>query len=198
MSKAREATVSAPRAEEILRVARRVFLSYGFQRASMMDVARGAELSRAGLYRYYAGKEELFRAVLVDLHESLLSRTQAEAAKVEERGVEATLVAVFDAYVGEFVREYGGLPHSEELYEAGGRLCGDVFADSKERFLRTVSGVLRQAAKRGEIEIASPSRGAALLHASVSGLKQLPAGRGGFAKDLADLVGMFVRGLAVR
>ena len=198
MSTAIGSKESSTRGSGILLVARRIFLSYGFKRTSMMDIARAAELSRAGLYRYYSSKEELFREVVVDLHESLLAQAEAEAVRAQERGIEATLVSIFDAYIGEFVREYGGLPHNEELYEVGGRLCGDVLTKSRQRLLHSVANVLRQAARRGEIQVASASRAATLLHASVSGLKQLPPGKGGFSKDLRDLVNLFVQGLAVR
>ena len=51
---------------QILDGARRVFLSMGFDGASMNEVARAAGVSKGTLYVYFASKEELFAALLRD------------------------------------------------------------------------------------------------------------------------------------
>ena len=51
---------------QILDGARRVFLSTGFDGASMNEVARAAGVSKGTLYVYFASKEELFAALLRD------------------------------------------------------------------------------------------------------------------------------------
>lgn len=51
---------------QILDGARRVFLSMGFDGASMNEVARAAAVSKGTLYVYFASKEELFAALLRD------------------------------------------------------------------------------------------------------------------------------------
>ncbi|MGI3902026.1 MAG: TetR/AcrR family transcriptional regulator [Janthinobacterium lividum] len=51
---------------QILDGARRVFLSLGFDGASMNEVARAAAVSKGTLYVYFASKEELFAALLRD------------------------------------------------------------------------------------------------------------------------------------
>ena len=49
---------------QIIDGARRVFLSTGFDGASMNEVARAAGVSKGTLYVYFASKEELFAALL--------------------------------------------------------------------------------------------------------------------------------------
>lgn len=51
---------------QILDGARRVFLSVGFDGASMNEVARAAGVSKGTLYVYFASKQELFAALLRD------------------------------------------------------------------------------------------------------------------------------------
>ena len=51
---------------QILDGARRVFLSTGFDGASMNEVARAAGVSKGTLYVYFASKQELFAALLRD------------------------------------------------------------------------------------------------------------------------------------
>ncbi len=51
------------RREEIVQAAERVFFSNGFDKATMDDIAEGAELSKGTLYLYFKSKEDLHMAV---------------------------------------------------------------------------------------------------------------------------------------
>jgi AcrR family transcriptional regulator len=61
---------AAPRNEggakrrQIMDGARKVFLSAGFDGASMNDIARAAGVSKGTLYAYFSSKEELFEAII--------------------------------------------------------------------------------------------------------------------------------------
>src|SRR5215470_7191783 len=62
------------KAESILAAAKRSFLTAGFGTVSMDTIAREAGVSKATVYAHFAGKEELFGAV-IDLEcEALNSR----------------------------------------------------------------------------------------------------------------------------
>ena len=52
------------KAESILAGAKRAFLTGGFGAVSMDTVAREAGVSKSTVYAYFAGKEELFGAVI--------------------------------------------------------------------------------------------------------------------------------------
>lgn len=56
--------VTSSREEEILDAALRVFLRFGYRKASMDEVARGASLSRQGLYLHFSSKQALFHATI--------------------------------------------------------------------------------------------------------------------------------------
>src|SRR5882757_7154862 len=49
---------------QIVEGARQVFLSAGFDGASMNDIARAAGVSKGTLYAYFASKDELFEAII--------------------------------------------------------------------------------------------------------------------------------------
>src|SRR3984893_12837147 len=49
---------------QIVSGARAVFLSQGFDAASMNDIARAAGVSKGTLYVYFKDKEELFQAIV--------------------------------------------------------------------------------------------------------------------------------------
>ena len=57
------------RTESIIDAAERVFFSKGFETATMMDIAKNAELSKGALYLYFHSKNELCMAIL---HRSLI------------------------------------------------------------------------------------------------------------------------------
>jgi AcrR family transcriptional regulator len=55
----------------ILLAARRVFARDGYVETRMSDVAEEAKTSNGGLYRYFPNKQELFAALIADLHTEL-------------------------------------------------------------------------------------------------------------------------------
>ena len=53
--------------EQIVRVAKRVFLRKGFAKASMRDVAKGAGIGLSNIYNYFNSKDEIFRHIVAPL-----------------------------------------------------------------------------------------------------------------------------------
>src|SRR5438034_3407386 len=64
----------ASKAESILAAAKRSFLAAGFGAVSMDAIAREAGVSKATVYAHFAGKEELFGAVVGRECEGYLAR----------------------------------------------------------------------------------------------------------------------------
>ena len=82
---------------QIIEGAREVFLTKGFDAASMNDIARAAGVSKGTLYVYFNNKEQLFEAI-VDYE----CEAQAEGIFVldpRDRDVEAVLKRVGSAFV---------------------------------------------------------------------------------------------------
>ena len=48
----------------ILETARRIFMEKGYKDVTMKDIVDACQISRGGLYLYFSGTQELFRAVL--------------------------------------------------------------------------------------------------------------------------------------
>ncbi len=59
--------------ERVRRAAARLFAERGFARASMRELARAAEMSLAGLYHHFPGKNELLFEIQRDAYERLLA-----------------------------------------------------------------------------------------------------------------------------
>ena len=67
----------------ILDAARKCFARSGFHATSMQDILGEARMSAGGLYRYFAGKEEIVIAVAVETQAELM-QTFDEAARVDD------------------------------------------------------------------------------------------------------------------
>ena len=85
----------------VLEVAEKVFADRGFENAKLQDISAGAGVSMGTIYGVFAGKEELFRAILNERGRELLALARRVA---EEAGApRQALKALIEAYVGYFV-----------------------------------------------------------------------------------------------
>jgi AcrR family transcriptional regulator len=107
---------SDPKDAAILRSAFLAFSRYGLRRTSMEDIAKGAGMSRPALYLHYAGKEDIFKA-LVRRHfaqaEQAVSLVLAAGA-----GPEKTLLGVLHAIDGDAAEAMLNSPHADEILTA--------------------------------------------------------------------------------
>jgi AcrR family transcriptional regulator len=70
--------------EKIIAAARKEFLTYGFTDASMRRIAAAAGMSASGLYKHFAGKEEMFSALVDPAYQGLLALFRQEAGDQEQ------------------------------------------------------------------------------------------------------------------
>jgi TetR/AcrR family transcriptional regulator, mexJK operon transcriptional repressor len=82
----------ASKAESILAAAKRSFLAAGFGAVSMDAIAREAGVSKATVYAHFAGKEELFGAVIGRECERYFARFSA--GELDPRDVRASLTVL--------------------------------------------------------------------------------------------------------
>jgi AcrR family transcriptional regulator len=124
----------------ILSAARWCFLNFGFSKTSLEDIAKRANISRTLLYRFFKGKEEIFKAVFVDW---LIARhpaaQQAAAASGDpyERLLTVCRVMAFDPWA-----DMVGAPMGSEFFEACGRVDPDIDAYHRKVALQCVAAIL--------------------------------------------------------
>src|SRR6478735_3824763 len=75
--------------KQILDGARRAFMKYGFDAASMNDITREAGVSKGTLYVYFANKEELFAAMIESERAAFIASMRTALAEHDD--VEAGL-----------------------------------------------------------------------------------------------------------
>jgi TetR/AcrR family transcriptional regulator, regulator of autoinduction and epiphytic fitness len=171
-------TVDRPRRERVLAAALEVFGRYGFRKTSMDEVARAADISRQGLYLYFASKEALFRAaVRQELDTALADASRClneEGAPLDQR-----VVAALDAWLGRYVgsmlaSDIAGLLQNpavqiEDVVDA-------AIAAFDAQLAATVAAATGEK-DRGRLGV-TPEEIAAALHTVGQGAKYLSSARG--------------------
>jgi AcrR family transcriptional regulator len=153
------------RQEQVLSVALEVFGRYGFRKTSMDEVARSADISRQGLYLYFASKEELFRAAVGQELDTAL----CEASCCLDEGhvaLEDRVVAALDAWMGRFV---GSMLASDigNMLENSTMQLGDMATEFSAAFeARLTSAIAAATTENDRRQLGvTPEEITAMLHA---------------------------------
>ena len=102
--KERRKREKSQRRQQILDVARRLFLEKGYFEVRMDEIAAGAELAIGTLYLYFHNKDEIYASLCseaLDILNHLLAEAEEKGGSYQER-----LEAIGRAYL-RFYREYG-------------------------------------------------------------------------------------------
>jgi TetR/AcrR family transcriptional regulator, mexJK operon transcriptional repressor len=148
------------KAADILGAARREFLKSGFGAVSMDAIAREAGVSKATVYAHFAGKEELFGAVISEMSERYFGGFSAsELDPVEVRASLTTLARQFL----ELLLSPDAIALNRIIIAEVTRFpaLGEVFWQAgPERTRAQIATFLRRAAAAGSLDIAHPQSAA--------------------------------------
>ncbi|MGI0525828.1 TetR/AcrR family transcriptional regulator [Rhizobium giardinii] len=163
----------------ILDAALPVFVRFGFQKTSMIDIARAAGISRASLYQSFKSKEELFRAGSIRAH----TRTLDNVAKVlagQGSALDRVEMAI-TVFQRELIAPFGGSADADELFAANMALAADVTLEARTKLLNMLTEALIAGSENKEITLeplqAQPAQLAHIIFAAMDGIKH--AQRGG-------------------
>ncbi len=142
---------SATKAESILAAAKRTFLQRGFGAVSMDAIAREAAVSKATVYAHFAGKEELFGAVIERECERFLA--SFSAGELDPGDVRASLTVLGRRFLELVLSPDGIALHRIILAEVTRfPMLGEVFwRAGPERQRVQIEGFLQSAAASGTL-----------------------------------------------
>lgn len=172
-----------------------VFGRYGFRKTSMDEVARSAEISRQGLYLYFANKEALFRAAVRQELDNALTEA---SHRLDERGVplEERVVAALDAWLGRFV---GSMLASDigNLLDNSAMHLGDMVAESTAAFDARLSAAIAGATAESDRRRlgVTPEEITEILHTLGRGWKYEVGSRAEFVARTTTAVRLVLAGL---
>lgn len=112
------------RRDAIIGAAWTCFLQHGYAKTSLGDVARRAGLCRPLIYRYFAGKERLFSAVILARMEESFHRARACLASDLDR--HGKLLQVLDLWLLQPLAEVAGAPQGGDLFEQALTLTPEI------------------------------------------------------------------------
>lgn len=191
--------------DDLLAVARDVFMERGYTGASMDEVARRARISKASLYREHPSKTALFAAVV---------RQWAEAGRDAMRPALERLTTADDVRQGLIdlaetmrrgilsppVLHMRRLVTSEALSQP--EVAADYLEESWNTNIRKLAGALELLAGQGRLRIADPRTAAEQLTWLVIGAplnaRLLTADDRYESSPVADAVDLFLAGYGVR
>ncbi|MFS8199741.1 TetR/AcrR family transcriptional regulator [Streptomyces sp. CWNU-52B] len=181
------AAVGTDRRATVLDSALVTFARFGYRKTSMEEVARGARISRPGLYFLFSSKETLFRAAVTQA----LERDLAAVAHVladTGRPLAARLVEAFDQWAGRYV---GPLTRDVSVViEDNPGLLGAVVETAPRRFEELVTDAIAVESTAGR-ETALPVA-QTLISASI-GLKHQAPTREFYRERLETAVSLLTR-----
>jgi AcrR family transcriptional regulator len=138
----------AERRARILDGAITVFLAYGYQRTTMDDIARAAEMSRPALYLQFRNKADIYRAITTDMigwSADTVQQALDEPGPLVDRlrgALERGVFALHD--------RIGSSPHAAAILDMKSSLAGDLIAEWKTRLCRSfAAAIAREAESRG-------------------------------------------------
>lgn len=143
---------------EILDAAERVFVSRGFDQATMDEIAREAGFSTGALYNFFQNKDELCLQVLRKIAEDFISIFKRDILTLREP-LEAIddLVALRVSHMrehGPFMKMLHESRSSDRLsHEAFHRECGEMI----ESYLRNLAGLFEKAMTAGVVRKMDPT-----------------------------------------
>ena len=158
----RASTANSPVRARILAAARQRFADFGYRRTGIAEIARDAGIAPGTVYRYFANKEEVFRAVMRDG----LARWLTTARRVlREPGTAVERLARLGQASLEFSRD-DPLLHS--VYRRDGEIIfAPLLEELHEELVREnvamMAGVIRAGIRDGTFRAVDPERAAFIL-----------------------------------
>ncbi len=195
---AADPTPEDPKDAAILRSAFFCFAQYGLRRTSMADIAKGAGMSRPALYLHYAGKEDIFKA-LVRAHFARSEKAVAKVLATETTPAE-TLLAAIRAIDGEAVEAMMNSPHADEILSANIPFNQAEVQEFYVRITDSIAGWIDEGVVAGRLTLeglgSTAQEVAAMLMAAKFGIKSSSQDFAAYQAAIARLAAMFGKALS--
>ncbi|OBJ08009.1 TetR/AcrR family transcriptional regulator, partial [Mycobacterium colombiense] len=158
----------------IITAAMRCVAEAGHTRATIREIARGAGMTSASLYHYFANKCELLEATVSEMDAIALPRLRAAAAQPDN--VVDRLAAVLDES-SRLMREYPDLAAFEWVIRAENAIDVDATAPGGfQAFREIIDGIVEDAFREGGLAGRADRRGVTeAIYALIYGLTELAA-----------------------
>ncbi|WP_377513066.1 TetR/AcrR family transcriptional regulator [Octadecabacter sp. R77987] len=184
------------RHKAVLGAAYQAFISYGFRKTSMDEIAQRAGLSRPALYQYFRNKDDIARQLLQAYYDTA---AQAVSAALADDGPCAqVLERALHAQGGGVIEPVFTSAHGRELLDASTQLGADIKQTGEARLAAIYADWLKKGDARGRIGLHGqpPDQIAATLLGAAYGIKMSADSYASYTARLSQLARMIGAGLA--
>ncbi|AOY58496.1 TetR/AcrR family transcriptional regulator [Desulfococcus multivorans] len=194
------------RRQQIIVAAKRVFSDKGFNKSTMEDIAKEAELSPGTLYLYFKNKDELYASLSLRILQYLIIRLEHVNGNNEMdpiQKVEALNEAMFDVYEFDplIIINMFHLQSSETLKNLSDELLREI-EDLSRKSLGVIAGIFQEGIDKGVFIDEHPIALADIFWSLFSGVilwessKSIINGNKDYLRDTLKIAfEVFVRGL---
>lgn len=187
---AADETHEARKRQRVLAAAADVVFAYGYQRTSMDDIARAAEVSRPALYLLFRNKSDIFRAIAGHFFEQ--SAQAARAALSENLPFEARISGAINRSVFALVAHIQSKPHGSEILDLKNTLAGDLHSVWLEEMRELFAAAFELEANKNGVSLSKggldgPGLSRIFL-AALEGVKSHSANDGETSRNFSQLV----------
>lgn len=135
----------------ILEGALKVFLAYGFNRTTMDDIARAAELSRPALYLVFRNKADIYRALASCVFDEMSRKVHATLSG--EGSFAERLERMVETAFHLPLREIAAAPHGPELLDMKNSLAGELLVAWRETVDALIEAAVADEARRAGVDL---------------------------------------------
>jgi AcrR family transcriptional regulator len=143
------------RASHIYRVAAEIMCQKGYEATSMNDIAEAAGLTKAGIYHYIRGKEDLLFEIMNYAMDSVDQGIIAHASPVED--AEARLREIIERHCRSVLEGVGALTIVLEEVTALTPAHRRAITARKRAYFEFIRGTLEQLAREGKLREVNPT-----------------------------------------
>ena len=189
--------VPPDRRKAVLDAAFRVFVTYGFRRTTMADIAEAAGISRPALYLVFKSKSEIYLAGFIDMLEDI--RLNVRRAFAAAPDFKSGLLDAIDAAVLAPHRMIAGTPHGAELFTLGEHVQSGLGEQWYAAIEAELEAAIREQVAAGRLDLSmlglTPDRFARLIMSSIEGIKSRMTSIDEAAADMILLVNVMCHAL---
>ncbi|MBW2091431.1 MAG: TetR/AcrR family transcriptional regulator [Deltaproteobacteria bacterium] len=158
-----------PRSNLIIASAKKLFTQYGFNKTSLGDIAKALNLTKASLYHYFSGKEDIFINVIREEIKELFSKllhVRNDIGDAEER-LKKTIMA--------HLVEWRSFPLLKDLFTQPPRGQDALVAELRQEIIHKETDLIEEIFIEGQREgrfiITNPKVLAQTVVASIRGIE---------------------------
>jgi AcrR family transcriptional regulator len=162
------------RRQQIIVAAKRVFSEKGFNKATMEDIAKEAELSPGTLYLYFKNKEELYASLSLRILQYLhirVTHVNKDTSLTPDKKLSALMEAMYDVYEFDplIIINMFHLQSSETLKNLSESLLDEI-KDLSKKSIGSIAKIFKEGIEQGIYEDRHPVALADIFWAMFSGV----------------------------